>query len=476
MTYTTYKTNLFLVVTLLFSFLAVAQEEPPFSFKPHVIFDKAMDVESVAVVDIDGDDRIDVLSASSEDNTIRWYKNLKTDEGIVFEVGTIFTSAMNAREVAFGDIDGDMNMDVVSASEGDNTIRWYKNLGGGVFTDEEGNFTDHTILSSAMGAFSVAVVDIDGDMDVDVLSASHTDDTIRGFRNIGSYIESDGGIGFMEYIIFNNADGATFVSVADVDGDEELEIISASENDSSIRWHKRGDEGYITKIVTDASWGVYSVATADVDGDDDLDMLSNVYFEDDVRLYKNNGMEVFTSQIIDMRIVNVYSVATADLNKDDHPDFVVGSRNIIRLYKNDGHGNFGEGIIIFQNKNETSGIVNSVVIVDLDGDEDLDIVSATHGDNTIRWHENDLISLNVEKVLPQTTTLYPNPTSSAVNLSHATATNTNYSLFDMSGKRLATYEQSGTAHQLDVSSVSKGTYILKAISGLQVNYYRIVKQ
>ena len=55
------------------------------------------------------------------------------------------------------------------------------------------------------------------------------------------------------------------------------------------------------------------------------------------------------------------------------------------------------------------------------------------------------------------TTLYPNPTSSEVYLNYATATNTTYGLFDMGGKRLATYTQSGTAHQLDVSSVSKGT-------------------
>ena len=85
-------------------------------------------------------------------------------------------------------------------------------------------------------------------------------------------------------------------------------------------------------------------------------------------------------------------------------------------------------------------------------------------------------SLSSDGPVVETITLYPNPTSSAVYLSHATATNTNYSLYDISGKRLATYEQSGTAHQLDVSSVSKGTYILKAISGLQVNYYRIVKE
>ena len=85
-------------------------------------------------------------------------------------------------------------------------------------------------------------------------------------------------------------------------------------------------------------------------------------------------------------------------------------------------------------------------------------------------------SLSSDRSVVETTALYPNPTSSEVYLSYSKASNVKYSLYDMAGKRLATYTQSGTAHQLDVSSVSKGTYILKATSGLQVNYYRIVKE
>ena len=85
-------------------------------------------------------------------------------------------------------------------------------------------------------------------------------------------------------------------------------------------------------------------------------------------------------------------------------------------------------------------------------------------------------SLSSDRPVVETTILYPNPTSSEVYLNYATATNTTYGLFDMAGKRLATYTQSGTVHQLDVSSHAKGTYILKATSGLQVNYYRIVKE
>ena len=118
----------------------------------------------------------------------------------------------------------------------------------------------------------------------------------------------------------------------------------------------------------------------------------------------------------------------------------------------------------------------SVTTADIDKDGDLDVVSVGQKDNTIYWHESNASTLNVEKVLPHTTALYPNPTSSEVYLNYATATNTTYGLFDMAGKRLAKFTQSGTAHQLDVSSVSKGTYILKATSGLQVNYYRIVKE
>jgi len=141
--------------------------------------------------------------------------------------------------------------------------------------------------------------------------------------------------------------------------------------------------------------------------------------------------------------------------------------------KNDGKGKFQQREPPIDNSKSTIG---SVAIADLDNDGDFDVLSTSTSDHTIRWHESDAESLNVEKVLPHTAALYPNPTSSEVYLNYATATNTTYGLFDMSGKRLATYTQSGTAHQLDVSSVSKGTYILKATNGLQVNYYRIVKE
>ncbi len=59
-------------------------------------------------------------------------------------------------------------MDVLSASYNDNKIAWYKN-------DGSESFTAATISTSAEGAESVYAVDLDGDGDMDVLSASYND-------------------------------------------------------------------------------------------------------------------------------------------------------------------------------------------------------------------------------------------------------------------------------------------------------------
>jgi hypothetical protein len=61
----------------------------------------------------------------------------------------------------------------VGADAGGDTIAWYENVDGGGQT-----FATHTIYTSANGAFSVFAIDVDGDDDVDVLSASAYDDKI----------------------------------------------------------------------------------------------------------------------------------------------------------------------------------------------------------------------------------------------------------------------------------------------------------
>jgi hypothetical protein len=78
------------------------------------------------------------------------------------------------------DVDGDGDLDVLSASYDDDKIAWYENTDGG------GTFGSQQVLSTlANGAFSVFAADVDGDGDLDVLSASFSDDKIAWYENRG---------------------------------------------------------------------------------------------------------------------------------------------------------------------------------------------------------------------------------------------------------------------------------------------------
>jgi hypothetical protein len=73
-------------------------------------------------------------------------------------------------------MDGDGDMDVLSASFNDDKIAWYEN-------DANQNFATHIISTDADGALDVVVADVDGDADLDVLSANHNDDNIAWYEN-----------------------------------------------------------------------------------------------------------------------------------------------------------------------------------------------------------------------------------------------------------------------------------------------------
>ena len=65
-----------------------------------------------------------------------------------FTESVISTSAYDATSVYAADVDGDGDMDVLSASYSDDKIAWYEN-------DGSGSFTEHAISTSAYNAFSV---------------------------------------------------------------------------------------------------------------------------------------------------------------------------------------------------------------------------------------------------------------------------------------------------------------------------------
>ena len=107
------------------------------------------------------------------------------DQGAFGPQRVITTAADYALSVYAADLDGDGDMDVLSASYIDDTIAWYEN------TDGLGSFGSQQVITTAADyALSVYAADIDGDGDMDVLSASHNDDKIAWYENTaGDWLE-----------------------------------------------------------------------------------------------------------------------------------------------------------------------------------------------------------------------------------------------------------------------------------------------
>ena len=192
---------------------------------PRIISNSAYGVCSVYATDLDGDGDADVLVANGLAHTIAWYENMGL--GGTFGGEQVITKQAAYAHSAYAiDLDGDGDADVLSASYNDNKIAWYKNKGGGVFDNQQ------VITNSAIGAWSVFATDLDGDGDADVLSASISDDKIAWYENQG------GGVFGGQQVITTSADGATSVYATDLDGDGDADVLSASWNDDKIAWYE----------------------------------------------------------------------------------------------------------------------------------------------------------------------------------------------------------------------------------------------
>ena len=84
----------------------------------------------------------------------------------------------------------------------------------------------------------------------------------------------------------------------------------------------------------------------------------------------------------------------------------------IAWYANDGSGGMGPKQII----STLADAAGCVASADMDGDGDLDVLSASAADNKIAWYENSTLVTAVPTVAAEQVALYPNPMNTSVTV------------------------------------------------------------
>lgn len=273
------------------------------------------------------------------------------------------------------DFDNDGDIDILTSTwDTRGQIRLYRNNGDGTFTDA----TDEAGLTGIYGGLNMTNADYDNDGDADVL-------VLRGAwlgaagRHPNSLLRNDGNLQFTDVTFDAGLGDAHFPSQsaawADYDNDGHIDVYISNEHSPAIdapnQLFRNNGDGTFTDVAAEAAvrnerW-TKGVAWGDYDDDRWPDLyVSN--FNDDNRLYRNNGDGTFTDVAVELGVTgprSSFPVWFWDFNQDGKLDLMVNSymlpvgtaspdmwyavasdfglqhpADVPALYKNDGEGGF----------------------------------------------------------------------------------------------------------------------------------------
>lgn len=210
----------------------VIQENSNGEFTSTVRIDRnGPSLPQLATADINRDDYLDLLYVATGlpfegiPSILRWYPGLADGE---FGEPVAIGESENREDVAHlqwvtaiksADVDGDLDLDVVIGSR--HGIGWYENL------NEEGDFGSYRQFSDlSIASIHVADMDLDGDVDIVATSRVYPDIQIVWFENYDGMGDFDEPI-----VVFDEVAGRLDINVAsiavgDIDGDQDVDLLS----------------------------------------------------------------------------------------------------------------------------------------------------------------------------------------------------------------------------------------------------------
>ncbi|MBG44083.1 MAG: hypothetical protein CL530_08945 [Aequorivita sp.] len=361
--------KLLLLISLLIFILMETSAQV--GFQPHTIIEQGSTngPGSVFSVDLNGDGHLDMVSTSQHDNKVAWYKNdgagnLGTQQIISLDVqAPKFASAI--------DFDNDGNIDLLVSSAENGKVVWFRNDGTAHFG------APRIITSNVEGISNSMAADIDGDGDMDVVATSANENKIAWFENTNGQ-----GVFGPENIITITFDRATNILISDIDGDNDLDIVATSVYDYKTIWFENLDgQGTFSaeKVIDENLSYIYTIRSFDIDADGDNDIIASTGQANGLIIYENlNGQGNFSAPQ-PINADDVRGFLLEDFDFDGDLDIVATIGNEIGWYENlNGQGNFANKQLLISTRNLAH-------LADVNADGALDIFVIGYGDK-ISWY------------------------------------------------------------------------------------------
>lgn len=341
---------------------------------------------SLALADVTGDGHVDIVTANGrlDSSPFPPPELVGTVSVIAGDGAGGFAAAEQhsagagegrAQSIAIGDITGDGIIDIVVSRPIANRVSILAGTG-------DGDFAGAIVRPTGVGPQPLLLADANGDGTLDVVVANAVGASVSILPGDG-----EGGIGFD-----GNFDVGVYphsVVAADFDGDGQPDIATADAQSGSVSVLNNAGSGTFASSVQHAVGNSpLTIATGDVNGDGSPDLVT-ANGSGTVSVLISDGDGGFAPSVafpVAEGFQSPYAVALGDANGDGHLDIATANNNIqnesISFLLGDGTGDFATGVVHPVGP-EPFNSPQGIVMADVTGDDQADIVTANLGTNSL---------------------------------------------------------------------------------------------
>ena len=331
-----------------------------------------------------------------------------------------FYGSATQLSVAFGDLDGDGDFDLVQGSR--YRLEWIKNVGTNTNPKLE-DLNWGNIIANSNKFWSPYLVDIDDDNDLDLFCGKLQGD-ISFWENSGSQNNPN----FSDEILnYSNIQVNWYASVSfcDIDNDNDFDLF-IGDGDGVMHYYKNIGTSQIPDFEEQSDSLINTIQDnsinpefVDIDFDGDFDLFigtewGNIYYYENIGTANNPVFDLVTENYANINIGwSDLKVTFEDIDSDNDNDmFITDLKGYFYLYENIGNNNLPIWNLSTSCFNEilNFGRCSGPASGDIDNDGDNDIV---FGDYTIlenvgtpnnpEWSFDDLLPNNPDYLFDMTT-------------------------------------------------------------------------